>query len=57
MKEHPLLTKAIVAITAIVILEGLAIWQGINGALLGLAIAAIAGLGGYEIGIKRQRKE
>ena len=39
--------KAIVAIVAIVILEGYAIYSGINGAIFGIAIAAIAGLGGY----------
>ena len=50
------MNKTIAAIIAITILEGLAIWQGINGALLGLTIAAIAGLGGYEIGYRRSKK-
>lgn len=48
--------KTITAIAGIVILEGLALWQDIDGALLGLAIAAIAGLGGYEIGYRRKPK-
>ena len=39
--------KAIVAIIAIALLEGYAIYSGINGAVFGIAIAAIAGLGGY----------
>ncbi|MBA7669719.1 hypothetical protein ES703_77852 [subsurface metagenome] len=50
MKQHPLLTKASLAIVAIMILEGLAILKGIDGALFGLAVTAIAGLGGYTIG-------
>lgn len=41
--------KAITAIIAIVLLEGWAIYNGINGALLSIAVAAIAGLGGYAI--------
>lgn len=41
--------KTIVAIIAIALLEGFAIWQGINGATLGIATAAIAGLGGYAV--------
>ncbi|MBA7637425.1 hypothetical protein ES703_45069 [subsurface metagenome] len=45
--------KTIIAIIAIALLEGLAIWQGINGALFGIAIAAIAGLGGYSIKAKK----
>jgi len=50
------MNKIIAAITAITILEGLAIWQGIDGALLGLAITAIAGLGGYSIGRRTKPK-
>ncbi|GAH21603.1 unnamed protein product [marine sediment metagenome] len=41
--------KAIIAIVAIALLEGYAIYTGIDGALFGVAIAAIAGLGGYII--------
>ncbi len=41
--------KAIIAIIAIALLEGYAIYSGINGAIFGVAIAAIAGLGGYII--------
>lgn len=37
------------AIAAIVLLEAEALWLGINGALFGLVIAALAGLGGYEL--------
>jgi len=39
--------KTIIAILAILILEILAITQGINGTLLAGTIAIIAGLGGY----------
>ena len=48
--------KTIIAITAIVILEGLAIWKGMDGALLGVAIGAIAGLGGYTLGTAKKPK-
>ena len=37
------------AILSIFVLEGIALTQGINGTCLALAIAALAGLGGYEI--------
>ena len=39
----------IVAITGIVILDAIALTQGINGTLFTLAMISIAGLGGYEI--------
>lgn len=38
-----------VAIACIAAVEVFALSQGIDGALLGVAIAAIAGLGGYEL--------
>lgn len=41
--------KIITAIVVIAALEALAITQGLNGALFGIVIAAIAGLGGYEM--------
>ena len=41
--------KTIVAITCITLLVGFANYRGIDGALLGIAIAAIAGLGGYHM--------
>ena len=56
MKAQLTNSTILTAIIAITLLEGLAIWRGINGALLGLAIAAIAGLGGYEIGWHRKKK-
>lgn len=43
-------TKVLVAILSIAVLEGIALWQGMNGAIFGVAIAAIAGLGGFTIG-------
>lgn len=39
--------KTLVAIIAIFLLEALAIINHINGALFGIAIATIAGLGGF----------
>ena len=41
--------KVVLAIGSIVLLEILALSQGINGTTLSLSIAAIAGLGGYEM--------
>jgi len=43
------LVTTLCAIAAIVYLERLAIMAGVDGWLLGLAMAAIAGLGGYEL--------
>lgn len=48
--------KTIIAIIAIVILEAIALFKGINGAVFGVAIAAIAGLGGYEMGVFAKKK-
>lgn len=39
----------IVAMLCIAGLEALALIKGINGAIFGVAITALAGLGGYEI--------
>lgn len=47
---------SVVAIVAIAYLERLAILAGINGWLLALAVAAIAGLGGYELKGWRERR-
>lgn len=48
----------IVAMLCIAGLEAFAIAQNINGATLGLAFAALAGLGGYELkAIIDKRKE
>lgn len=45
----------ILAIVCIAILTILAIIYQLNGRILALALMAIAGLGGYEIGIHRQK--
>lgn len=45
--------KTIVATICIAILLALALWRGIDGALLSAGIAAIAGLGGYALGKKK----
>ena len=48
--------KTIIAIIAITLLEAFAIWKGIDGALLSIVIAAIAGLGGYAVASKKKPK-
>lgn len=45
----------ILAIICIAGLEAFAMVKGINGAVFGFAVAAIAGLGGYEVKILRDR--
>jgi len=48
----------IVAIVCIAGLEAFALAQGVNGAVLGFACTAIAGLGGYELkAVVEKRKE
>jgi len=47
----------IVAMICIAGLEALALVQGVDGALLGLAFAAIAGLGGYELKVLRDKRK
>jgi len=41
---------AIIAILGIILLEVYALHQGINGKILSLSFAAIAGLGGFQLG-------
>jgi len=45
----------IAAIICIAGLEALALAKGIDGAIMGIAIAAIAGLGGYEAKILKDK--
>lgn len=45
----------IVAIVCITILEVTALVKGVDGAVFGLAITALAGLGGYELKILRDK--
>ena len=46
--------KVILAIVSISILEAIALITGVDGAIFALVIAAISGLGGYELrGIKK----
>lgn len=40
---------AVIAILCLTILEIVALVQGINGALFGIAMSSIAGLGGYSV--------
>jgi hypothetical protein len=42
----------ITAICALVVLEGLALWQGIDGTVFSVVVALVAGMGGYEIAKK-----
>ena len=46
----------IVAMLCIAGLEALALIRGIDGALFGIVVAAIAGLGGYEIKVLRDKQ-
>ena len=46
----------VIAIIAICILEGIALARGIDGAALSGALALIAGLGGYAVRVKRDKK-
>ena len=45
----------IIAIICIAGLEALALVKGINGALMGIAIAALAGLGGYQVKVLKDK--
>lgn len=52
-----MIPTAVIAILAITALEITAIICGIDGAVFGIAIAAISGLGGYEIHKKRVQNQ
>lgn len=47
----------IVAMICIAGLEALAIVRGVDGAVLGIVIAALAGLGGYELKVFRDKSK
>lgn len=49
-------TKTIIAIIVIGILEVIALAKGIDGAALAAGVAAIAGLGGYQLGKSQKAK-
>ena len=57
MKNHPLLTKEIIAIIAITILATAAILKGINSGIIVGSVTAIAGLGGYILGKTTKTKQ
>ena len=44
------------AIVSITCLTGFALYMGHNGAIFSVVIAAIAGIAGYEIGVKKKTK-
>ena len=46
--------KTVFAIVCIATIEVVALIKGVNGAWLALSIAAISGLGGFELGIRRK---
>ena len=47
----------IVAMICITGLEAVALLNGVDGALFGIAIAAISGLGGYQIKILKDKRK
>lgn len=47
----------IIAIICITALEWVALLNGVDGALFGIVIAAIAGLGGYQIKTYRDKRK
>lgn len=52
-----MISKGVIAMLCITALEVVAIMRGIDGAVFGIAIAAIAGLGGYEIKAARVEQQ
>lgn len=50
-----MIPTVIIAMLCITTLEVVALLMGVNGALFGIGIAAISGLGGYEIHKLRSR--
>lgn len=46
----------IIAIACITILESIALMKGVDGAIFGIAIAAISGLVGYQVKSQREKK-
>ena len=45
----------IIAMLSIVVLEAIALLKGVDGAVFGIVIAALAGLGGYELKIFKDK--
>ena len=56
MKNHPLLTKEIVAILCITAIVITCIFHNIDGAIIAGAVTAVAGLGGYLMGKAKKRE-
>lgn len=52
-----MISKAVIAMICITALEVVAILCNIDGAVFGIAIAAIAGLGGYEVHAARVNQQ
>jgi len=52
-----MISKGIIAMICITALEVVAMVFGIDGAAFGVAIAAVAGLGGYEVHAARVEKQ
>lgn len=49
--------KTITAMICITVLEAAALFNGVNGTVFMIVIAALAGLGGYEAGIYKNKQE
>ena len=47
----------VIAMVCITALEVIALLKGVDGAVFGIVIAALAGLGGYEIKVLRDKKK
>ena len=56
MKNHPLLTKEIVAILCITAIGITALLKGLDSGLLTAIVTALAGLGGFMIGKATTKK-
>lgn len=44
------------ALTGLTVIECVALYLGVNGALFSLVVAGIAGIAGYQIGVERTKR-
>lgn len=51
------MVEVLAAIVGIVVLEGIALSKGINGATLSVTLTVLGGLAGYEIGMYRKKDD
>lgn len=52
-----MISKAVIAMICVTALEVVAMLCGVDGAAFGVAIAAVAGLGGYEVHAARTEQQ